>query len=290
MQRFFLPELLPAAGDVISLAPLHHQLRRVLRVQPGAQFLLLDNQGNERLMEVVGVERRDITARVVDMRPALAEPEVPVILYQCVLKSDKSELVWQKATELGITTVVPVISQRTVARSERALRSKQSRWEAIVREAAEQCGRGKLPVVAPCMSFAEAIASAQGTRLLPWEEAGESAGLLQTLTQVAEPIKSISLMIGPEGGFEADEVEQAREAGWHVVSLGKRILRAETAAVASLAVVTTALGELGDAPLIQRPTSASVEGAKGSETDGMKPDHRVTVKGSQRRTATSKDR
>lgn len=271
MQRFFMPTLLPAVGEIISLGQLHHQLRRVLRVQPGTQFLLLDNQGSERLMEVVSVERRDTTARVAEVRPAAAEPAIAVTLYQCLLKSDKLEWVWQKATELGVTTLVPVISRRTVARPGRVQQAKQGRWEAIVREAAEQCGRGGLPLVAPSVTFAEALASAQGTRLLPWEEAGENPGLLHALTHAAQPADAVSLLIGPEGGLEADEVEQARLAGWQVVSLGQRILRAETAAVAALAVVAAALGNLGDRPLVKVATFAEATHTNGSDQDSDDP-------------------
>ncbi len=201
--------------------PIHNQLRHVLRVQPGTQLIVLDNEGNERLMEVVNVERRDTTARVMEVRPAPAEPVVAVTLYQCVLKSDNFEWILQKGTELGVTTVVPVISNRTIARSGKVLQNKQARWDAIVREAAEQSGRGGLPVVAPTRSFAEILASATGTRLLPWEEAEGSPGLLETLAQAAQPLAAVSILIGPEGGLEANEVEQAKVAGWQVVSLGQ---------------------------------------------------------------------
>jgi 16S rRNA (uracil1498-N3)-methyltransferase len=255
MQRFFLPALLPKVDEVVSLAPIHNQLRRVLRVQPGTQLVVLDNEGSERLMEVVGVERRDTTARVVEVRPAPAEPTVAITLYQCVLKSDKFELILQKATELGVTTLVPVISHRTVARPGKALENKQTRWETIVREAAEQSERGALPVVAPTCSFFEAVASATGTRLLPWEESEASPGLLAALGQSQQPIESVSMMIGPEGGFEAGEIQEAIDAGWQVVTLGKRILRAETAALATMSVLMAALGELGDAPMVKLSTT-----------------------------------
>ena len=146
MQRFFLPELQPAVDEVVSLTPIHKQLRHVLRVLPGAQIVILDNQGAERLMEVLTNERLDTTARVVEMRQALAEPTVAATLYQCILKADKFDWVLQKATELGVSTLVPVISNRTVARPSKALDAKQARWNTIVREAAEQSGRGGLPV------------------------------------------------------------------------------------------------------------------------------------------------
>ena len=253
MHRFFIPEFLPEVDEVVSLAPIHKQLRQVLRAQVGTQVVVLDNQGQERLLEVTAVERRETMARVVEVRPAPAEPVVGVTLYQSILKSDKFDLVLQKATELGVTTVVPVISSRTVARPGKALQSKQARWEAIVREAAEQSGRGGLPTIAPVCTLVEAVASATGIRLLPWEDGVGSPGLLAALGQSNKAVESVSILIGPEGGLEASEVEGAIDAGWQVVTLGSRILRAETAALSALTVVTAALGGLGDAPTVKLP-------------------------------------
>lgn len=251
MQRFFLPELLAKPNELVSLAPIHNQLRRVLRVKPGMQVLVLDNAGNERLMEVESVERRDTTARVVEVRPAPAEPTVAVTLYQSILKTDKFEIVLQKATELGVTTIVPIVSNRTVARLGRATENKQKRWDAIVREAAEQSARGALPVVAPACTFAEAVASAEGVRLLPWEEGQSDPGLLAAFNQSKQPVAAVSLLIGPEGGLEAGEIDQAIGVGWQVVTLGPRVLRAETAALATLSIVTAALGWMGDAATVK---------------------------------------
>jgi 16S rRNA (uracil1498-N3)-methyltransferase len=146
--------------------------------------------------------------------------------------------------------------------------SKQARWETIVREAAEQCGRGRLPTVEPICSFSEALANATGVRLLPWEEAERSSGLVHSLTHAPQPVESVSLLVGPEGGLEASEVEQAREAGWQVVTLGKRILRAETAALAALSVIISAVGALGDKPLLKPPaiTKQSNPKRRGTKT------------------------
>jgi 16S rRNA (uracil1498-N3)-methyltransferase len=111
-----------------------------------------------------------------------------------------------------------------------------------------------LPVVAPASRFADAVVRATGTRLLPWEEGAGSPGLLHALTQTALPVEGVSILIGPEGGLEANEVEQAKAAGWQVVSLGQRILRAETAALAAMTVVTSALGGLGDVQSVKLST------------------------------------
>ena len=255
MQRFFLPDSLAAAGEVISLSSLHHQLTRVLRVQTGAKLVLLDNQGSERLVEVVSIEKRDATGRVLEVRPARSEPNIEVTLYQCVLKADKLEWVWQKATELGVTKLVPVVSSRTIVRPVGALRSKQARWETIVRESAEQSGRGRMPVLEAGCSLTDALAHAPGLRLVAWEEGKSNPGLIHALTQASLPVNSVSLLIGPEGGLGADEIAQAEQAGWQTVSLGPRILRAETAALAALTLVMGVLGEMGGASAASQKSS-----------------------------------
>jgi hypothetical protein len=152
-----------------------------------------------------------------------------------------------------------VISSRTVARLGSAVTPKHTRWNTIVREAAEQSGRGGLPTVAPAINFADAVVDARGARLLPWEEAKSKRGLLSALGQTLAPVESVSILIGPEGGLEASEVEQAVAAGWQVVSLGKRILRAETAAMAALTLVALAIGDLGDTAMAQSTPAKSSE-------------------------------
>ncbi|MBV7328943.1 RNA methyltransferase [Chloroflexi bacterium TSY] len=173
----------------------------------------------------------------------ITEPDVHLSLYQCRLKADKFEWVLQKGTELGVARFVPVISERSVVRPAQALLKKYERWNTIIREAAEQSGRGILPELREPLMWHKAVQHAQGIRLLPWEEAaGQSKEprlgvALQHSIATAKMISALNLMIGPEGGLTVDEIDGARDVGWHVVSLGPRMLRAETAALASVAVV-----------------------------------------------------
>lgn len=243
LQRFFLDTTWAGVGSVLNLTPLHHQLAHVLRAQPGMRIVLLDGRGRACLAEVTQIDRRQATGRVLALLPAPPEPAVQVTLYQCALKADKLEWVWQKATELGVARLAPVVSRRTVVRPVEALAKKEERWSAIVREAAEQSRRGALPTLLPPMRLDEALRAAQGARLLPWEAAGDRPGIGAALAQT-QPA-AVSLLIGPEGGLDADEVETAAAAGWQVVTLGPRILRAETAALAALTLVMQAAGELG---------------------------------------------
>lgn len=250
MHRFFLPSLVGDVNATVDLSPLHHQLTRVLRAVPGQQLIVLDNAGSARQVEVVEVERRTATGRVLAVEAAQGEPVVDVTLWLCALKADKFEWVLQKATELGVRAIVPVVSSRTVVRPVAALDHKRTRWETILREAAEQSGRGRIPELGYGREWSELftetrIVEGAGVRLVAWEEGRASPGLIQALTHAPLPVREVHLAIGPEGGLAAEEVALAQEAGWQTVSLGARILRAETAALAALAVVMGALGELG---------------------------------------------
>jgi 16S rRNA (uracil1498-N3)-methyltransferase len=182
-------------------------------------------------------------------RAVHTEPHRSLTLYQCLLKGDRFEWVLQKGTELGVSRFVPVLSQRTVLRDPLRVEKKRPRWEQIIREAAEQSHRGHLARLAPPLAFPEACeqgAAAHDLALIPWEEATEP-GLLSLLSGLPSPVQRVALVIGPEGGFTRAEVDAAQRHGLQVVTLGPRVLRSETASVAALAIVLSALGEMGGA-------------------------------------------
>ncbi len=259
MHRFFLMHVALSPGQIVDLAPLAHQLQRVLRAQPGECILLLDNKGHEYLTELQQVEPAQTTGVVLTRSMVTGEPRIELTLYQNALKADKFEWVLQKGTELGVTQFVPVISSRTIVRPMTALTKKYPRWRTILREAAEQCGRGRIPDLAQPLEWDQAIQCASGVRLLPWEAAETNPGtsLVQflghalqppssrTMTAQAGEPRTVSLMIGPEGGLSGAEVDAARLAGWYIISLGRRVLRAETAALAAVAIVMAVCGEIG---------------------------------------------
>ena len=144
MNRFFLTDTPIQLGTLVDLTPIAHQLRSVLRLGVGDQVVLLDNRGGAFLAEIRALDRKSAQGFVLDAVAAPGEPSVAVTLYQCSLKADKFEWVLQKGTELGVTRFVPVVSRRSVVRPVAALAKKAERWQAIIREAAEQCGRGRL--------------------------------------------------------------------------------------------------------------------------------------------------
>jgi 16S rRNA (uracil1498-N3)-methyltransferase len=249
MDRFFVPPESLMAAEVLLDGPLSHRLRSVLRMRKGDIVVLLDGRGYEYEAVLEDVDGASVRARVRERRPGLPESPVDVVLYQSVIKGDRFDWVLEKGTELGVTRFVPLIVERSVVRPSSGPSARGERWQRIVTEAAEQCGRSRLPVVAPVSQFDDALASAAGLCLLPWEEE-RSLGLRTVLRQEMESLKAmerpiVSLFIGPEGGFTEKEVESARSRGVRVVSLGRRILRSETAGIASVAAVLYELGELG---------------------------------------------
>ena len=237
MQRFFVPpdlDLTPGASVQLP-AELTHQVGRVLRYRPGDRIILLDGAGQESEIELTEFAPGSVRGLVRAQRRNDAEPNLHVTLYQCVLKGEKLELVLQKCVELGVSAFTPVLSERVVAQGDALGGNKGERLQRIVREAAEQSGRGKLPVLQPILKWQNALADARAKAaltLVPWEKADKSLGIAQALAG-ATPSQAVALFIGPEGGLTEQEAQQAVDAGAKLVTLGPRILRAETAAIAA---------------------------------------------------------
>jgi 16S rRNA (uracil1498-N3)-methyltransferase len=241
---FVLPERLQDETVVLAGED-HRYLIRVLRLRVGDEVVLFDGAGQEARARIERVGPRAAELRVLERTasPAAAGPEITLLVG--IPKGDKMELVVQKATELGATRIVPMRTARSIGPAEITRQAaRRQRWIKIAREAARQCGRNDVPDVAAPVELAAAIAAApqDALRLLFWEE---SRGVRLRDRLPAERPARIVVAVGPEGGFEASEVEIARQAGFEVVGLGPRTLRAETAALAVLAVVGYAVGDLG---------------------------------------------
>jgi 16S rRNA (uracil1498-N3)-methyltransferase len=241
VHRFFLAPHQFVADRVIFPSEVSRQIERVLRLRSGDEVIALDGLGNEcvvRLDKVSGGATGDTIVR----RRNESEPRILLHLYQGVLKSSKLELVLQKGTEVGVSCFVPVQSARSVAAEPGQTRHR--RFDTIVREAAEQSGRGLVPKVNAPRLFTEAIreASERGPILIAWEE--ERSSNLADCPE-APPGSTVSLFIGPEGGFSQSEVTEAREHGARAITFGPRILRAETAGIVGAALVLAKYGEMG---------------------------------------------
>jgi len=175
-------------------------------------------------------------ARVIEKRRA-DEPRVRLLMLLCLTQREKFEWMLQKCTEIGAAGFLPVISQRSLVQGKTDTLAKYERWQMILKEAAEQSGRGMIPQLLPPANLKEAVMSMRDEyplRLIPWEDEKQN-GIKAALCQV-KPVK-VALLIGPEGGFSAEEVQMATEAGFIRVTLGRRILRMETAALVSAALI-----------------------------------------------------
>lgn len=248
MHRFFLDPERIQAGKVCFDAEISHQIRRVLRLKPDDQVMVLDGMGNRHIVQLVDVNRNEITGRVLESQSAEGEPTCQVTLYVALTQREKFEWILQKCTELGVSGFVPVTSERTIVQKSSSIIRKAERRKNILREAAEQSRRGLIPKLAAPLQFSEAVNLAchqDDLVLFFWEEEGGQSlrEVLLSLSPTGLPV-SIGLFIGPEGGFSEKEVQEAVQAGCLPVSLGKRILRMETAAVAAAALVMYEAGEM----------------------------------------------
>jgi 16S rRNA (uracil1498-N3)-methyltransferase len=200
-------------------------------MKAGDKAILCDGEGTDYLCEFSGSK-----FIVIESAPNQAEPTMNVALYQCLTKSDKFDFIVQKAVELGVTEIVPVISKRCVSRPKQTS-GKVTRWNRIAYEAAKQCGRGKVPVVCDTVEFSEI--RSDGVGLMFYECGGKR------LDEIVESnVSKLDVIIGPEGGFEAEEVELAQNHGFVAATLGKRILRVDTASVVALSVIMNLTGNI----------------------------------------------
>lgn len=244
MHRFYIEGQSLDVGSEIPLpAALRHQASRVLRFRLGERAIFFDGSGFDFTVEFGDPQAGETAVRVVARERNLAEPAVRVTLYVAPLKGDHFSWTLQKGTEVGAAAFVPVITARTIAAADRADSAKLERWRRIVREAAEQSGRGVVPTVVQPLPFAEAckIAAPRGPALIAWEQERERA--LSHAIRANGSRTEVGLFIGPEGGFTSDEVAVARGFGIEPVTLGPRILRAETAAIVATVATLIAAGD-----------------------------------------------
>ena len=243
--RVHVPEL--AAGALALAGDSYHYLANVLRLRAGDELSLFDGAGREASARVVRVdgERQSMELLAEAPLPSTAAAPVPVCLLLALLKADKMDLVIQKATELGARLLVPVAAARSVVRLAGDRESgRLERWRRGALSAAKQCGRADTLEIGPVTPLGTAVREAwpDAWKVLLWESAAGEP--LRARLPAARPPRVVAA-IGPEGGFAPEEVVLAREAGFTVAGLGPRILRAETAALATLAVIGFALGDLG---------------------------------------------
>jgi 16S rRNA (uracil1498-N3)-methyltransferase len=242
LHRFFIPPEWISERQVTLMGDVAHQIRRALRLKAGDRIIVLDNTGWEGEVTLSRVGHNVVMGRVVEERQSAGEPRTHISLYQAVTKARRFEWVLQKGTELGIVEFIPMACERSVVGHLEDADRKQERWQHIIREAAEQSWRGRLPVLQPTMLFPQAVQRAVGCgglQLVPWQ-AEEMVSLKAALTRDrgrGNPPAVVSLFVGPEGGLTTNEMQAAVQYGAQPVSLGPCILRAETAGLVAASAI-----------------------------------------------------
>ena len=239
MQQFFAEPSWIRENKIFMQGSDVNHIRNVLRMKPGEDVRVNDGRGKTYLCCISSYEEQ--TAVLDILKELDSDTELPsrIILFQGLPKGDKMEWIVQKAVELGAYSIVPFAAKRSVVKlDEKKAAKKRARWQLIAKGAAEQSGRGIIPEVSTVRTFAEALGMAGelDVVLIPYELEEGMKETVRILEEIA-PGQSVGIFIGPEGGFEEEEVERAKAAGAHAVTLGKRILRTETAGLTALSIL-----------------------------------------------------
>jgi 16S rRNA (uracil1498-N3)-methyltransferase len=245
MSRFYVPqpriekERLKIEGDEVK------HIRKVLRLKAGDEIIVFDGLGKEYEGIIVEEEPSSVMIKIQNVSFSKKDSPLEVTLAQSLLKGEKMDYLIQKATELGVKEIIPFFSSRSVPLLEKSGRLKRHhRWGKISIEASKQCGRGVVSKIEPLQDYSEMlqIASPGSLRLILWER--EGVRLKEVLERSKEKTR-IFFIIGPEGGFSQEEVEEAKREGFIPVTLGRRILRAETASLCLLSILQYERGDIG---------------------------------------------
>jgi len=243
MERIVLDQEIDVGKEVLMKGPpleaLYFQRRR-----KGDIVTLTDSHGNDFRGRVLSFSNEEASILVFQAFSSPTESSIEIVLLQALPEKERIEWVIQKATELGVSAIVPFKSERSISLAERDAKQKKShRWQEIALKAVQQSRRAKVPKVEPYRSFQEALeeCGGEGLKILLWEKKG--APLKKILSQ--HSTKKIFAMVGPEGGFAEEEVELAKKKGFIPIKLGQRILRTETAAITLVAILQYELGDLG---------------------------------------------
>lgn len=252
INRFFVPAESIGKKGVLFPEETARQIRQVLRLRPGEKVMVLDNRGMEYLILLEKITHEKVWGSLQEEHEAAGEPHLHLTLYLSLTQREKFEWALQKCTEAGVSAFVPVISSRTLARDKEQAQQKTDRWVRILKEAAEQSGRGLIPDMRAPLLLEDAFQQVHTDRLAAaflWEEENLVSLRRWLLEQVQiqgeDSQKKIGLFIGPEGGYSQEEAVSARSAGIQTVSVGRRILRMETAAITAAVLAMSEFGEMG---------------------------------------------
>jgi 16S rRNA (uracil1498-N3)-methyltransferase len=241
--RLYVPAPLCSGTRLLLDHERSHYVSRVLRLRAGDELVLFDGTGGEYAASISGLAKQGVTVNVGEARPREVESPLAVRLIQGISRGDRMDFVVQKATELGVQRITPVITERSVVRLDAAKAEKRlEHWRKVAQGACEQCGRN----VVPAIDVPQALTNVFGRETAGWTRVVLHPGAAGTLLSLEVPGSRIELLVGPEGGFSDGELGHAESAGFVACSLGPRILRTETAAITAVAVLQAYRGDLAD--------------------------------------------
>ncbi len=246
MHRFYVkPEQITDGTIRITGSDVNH-IRNVLRMKLGEELIICNGQGKDCYCIIDRVSDKEIISVIQTIKDTDSELKTRITLFQGLPKSDKMELIIQKAVELGVYEIIPVIMKRVIVKldDKKKEEKKLERWQAIAEGAAKQSGRGIIPIIKPVQTYAQALSYAKSLdrNLVPYENA-KGMQYTRELMNDLRNCNSVGVFIGPEGGFEGSEIDLAEQAGIKPITLGRRILRTETAGLAVLAMMGLVLEE-----------------------------------------------
>lgn len=247
MAKFFVDTSQIIHDEITIIGSDVNHIKNVLRLESGKKILINDRQGQDYHCIIRAIHADRVIAQIVEIDTIEVEPVIDTYLFQSLIKGEKMELVLQKSVEIGVTKIIPIMTERCVVKfeSENKLERKIERWQKIAESAAKQSKRGIIPEVKRPLTFKEAIVKARNRATcccMPYEN--EKAYHIKSYLQSLENIKSIGIFIGPEGGFTKEEVTYAIRQGITPITLGKRILRSETAGIVTLANIIYEMGDV----------------------------------------------
>jgi 16S rRNA (uracil1498-N3)-methyltransferase len=245
MARFYVPRPKIEGGMLKIEGEEVRHIRKVLRLRTGDEIVVFDGSAMEYRGTIVEEGPSIVVIKVKDILSSATESGLEIIMAQSLLKGEKMDYLIQKATELGIKEILPFFSSRSIPLLDRSKRvGRHHRWEKIAIGAAKQCGRGVIPRIGAIQGYSEMIESVSpdSLRFILWERGGAR---LKEALQKYKGKKSIFFVVGPEGGLREQEVEEAKRNGFIPVTLGKRILRSETASLCLLSILQYEWGDIG---------------------------------------------
>lgn len=247
MNQFFVEESQVHGSEIIIEGTDVNHIKNVLRMKPGEEIMVSNGTDKHYICSILTISGEQVVAKIVDIDTNSTELPVKIYLFQGLPKADKMELIIQKSVELGVSEIIPVAMKRCVVKLDgKKEKSKLTRWQGIAESAAKQSKRMVIPNISGVMNFKEAVAYAKTLdyNIIPYEFANGMEKSKQIVKEIGQ-YKSVGIFIGPEGGFDEAEIAYAKENNMQIISLGKRILRTETAGLTALSIIMFELEQDG---------------------------------------------